>query len=114
MSEYSNEPMVPGSGPEMSLVETWIAAFTKPKEDTYAKIAAQPSASASKAFLWVFLASLLTSLVSLVASLGGQMDSLRQFLYPVGGAPGEYNDVRFQERALCGAGGFGAGASQIQ
>jgi hypothetical protein len=32
--------------------------------------------------LWVFLASLLTSLVSLVAGLGGQMDSLRQLLPP--------------------------------
>ena len=83
MSDYSNEPIVPGSGPEMSLVDTWIAAFTKPKEETYARIAAQPSASATKAFLWVFVASLLTSLVSLVASLGGQqMDSLRQLLPP--------------------------------
>lgn len=82
MSEYSNEPIVPGNGSEMSLVNTWIEAFTKPKEETYARIAAQPSASATKAFLWVFLASLLTSLVSLVAGLGGQMDSLRQLLPP--------------------------------
>lgn len=82
MSEYSNEPIVPGGGPEMSLVDTWIAAFTKPKEETYARIAAQPSASSTKAFLWVFLASLLTSLVGTVASLGGQFDTLRQFLPP--------------------------------
>jgi len=83
MSEYSNEPIVPGSGPAMSLIDTWIDAFTKPKEETYARIAAQPSASASKAFLWVFLASLLTSLVSLVASLGGQqMENIRQLLPP--------------------------------
>lgn len=82
MSEFSNEPIVPGSSPEMSLIDTWITAFTKPKEETYARIAAQPSASATKAFLWVFLASLLTSLVSLVASLGGQMESIRQMLPP--------------------------------
>jgi hypothetical protein len=82
MSEFSNEPIVPGSSPEMSLIDTWIAAFTKPKEETYARIAAQPSASATKAFLWVFLASLLTSLVSLVASLGGQMENFRQMLPP--------------------------------
>ena len=82
MSEFSNEPIVPGSSPEMSLIDTWIAAITKPKEETYARIAAQPSASATKAFLWVFLASLLTSIVSAVASLGGQMETFRQMLPP--------------------------------
>lgn len=82
MSEFSNEPIVPGRGPEMSLIDTWIDAFTKPKEETYARIVAQPSASASKAFLWVFVASLLTSLVSLVAGMGAQMDSIRQLLPP--------------------------------
>jgi hypothetical protein len=97
MSEYSNEPMVPGRGPEMSLIDTWIDAFTKPSEGTFARIAAQPGASVSKAFLWVFVASLLTTLVSLVAQsvgMGGQMESLRQLLppeiasqLPVGAAP---------------------------
>jgi hypothetical protein len=82
MSEFSNEPIVPGSNPEMSLIDTWIAAITKPKEETYARIAAQPSASTTKAFLWVFVASLFTSLVSLVASLGGQMENFRQMLPP--------------------------------
>jgi hypothetical protein len=82
MSEYPNEPMVPGSGPEMSLIDTWIDAFTKPKEETYARIVAQPGASATKAFLWVFVASLITSLVSLVASFGGQMETFRQMLPP--------------------------------
>lgn len=82
MSEYSNEPIVPGSEPEMSLVDTWMAAFTKPRAETYARIAAQPGASATKAFLWVFLASLLTSIVSAVASLGGQMETFRQMLPP--------------------------------
>jgi hypothetical protein len=82
MSEFSNEPIVPSRGPEMSLVDTWINAITKPKEETFARIVAQPGANASKAFLWVFLASLLTSLVSLVAGVGAQMDSIRQFLPP--------------------------------
>ena len=57
MSEFSNDPIVPESGPTMSLVETWIAAVTKPNEGTFAQIAAQPGATAGKAFLWVFLAS---------------------------------------------------------
>ncbi len=66
----------------MSLVDTWMAAFTKPREETYARIAAQPRATATNAFLWVFLASLLTSLVAAVAGLGGQFETFRQFLPP--------------------------------
>jgi Yip1 domain len=97
MSEYSNEPVVPGSGPEMSLVDTWMAAFTKPSEGTFAKIVAQPGANATKAFLWVFVASLITSFASAIAQLfsfGRQFIFLRQYLppeianqLPAGGAP---------------------------
>ncbi len=97
MSEYSNESKVPASGPAMSMIETWIAALTKPNEGTFAQIVAQPGASASKAFLWVFVASLVTSLASLIVqavSAGGQMETLRQFMppeiareLPVGAAP---------------------------
>ena len=97
MAEYSNEPVVPGGGPEMSLVDTWIAAFTKPNEGTFARIVAQPSASVSKAFLWVFVASLITSFASAIAQLfsfGRQFVFLRQYLppeianqLPAGGAP---------------------------
>lgn len=85
MSEFSNDPMVPESGPTMSLVETWIAAVTKPNEATFVQIVAQPGATAGKAFLWVFLASLLTSFASfIVQAVGfrGQMDMLQQFLPP--------------------------------
>ncbi len=97
MSEFSNEPMVPESSSEMSLVETWIAAVTKPNENTFAQIVAQPGATGGKAFLWVFLASLVTSFASLIAQaigFGGQMDMFREFLppelareLPVGAAP---------------------------
>jgi len=85
MSEFSNEPMVPESSSEMSLFETWIAAVTKPNEGTFAQIIAQPGATAGKALLWVFLASLLTSFASLVVQaigVGGQMDMFREFLPP--------------------------------
>lgn len=97
MSEFSNEPMVPESGQPMSMIDTWMAALTKPNEGTFARIVAQPGASASKAFLWVFLASLLTSLAGLIVQavgVGGQMEAFRRFLppeiareLPVGAAP---------------------------
>ena len=85
MSEFSNEPMIPESSSEMSLFETWIAVVTKPNEGTFAQITAQPGATAGKAFLWVFLASLLTSFASLViqaVGVGSQMDMFREFLPP--------------------------------
>jgi len=97
MSEFSNESMVPTGGSSMSLVETWMAAITKPSESTYAQIAAHPGATVSKAFLWVFVASLITSFASFIsqaAGFGRQMEFLRQFLppeiareLPIGAAP---------------------------
>ena len=97
MSEFSNEPVVPESGPAMSMIDTWMAALTKPNEGTFARIVAQPGASTSKAFLWVFVASLITSFASAIAqaaSFGSGMESLRQFLppeiareLPIGAAP---------------------------
>lgn len=84
MSEFSNEPMAPTGGSSMSLVETWMAAITKPNEGTFVQIAAQPGATVSKAFLWVFVASLVTSFVSFIAQAinGGTMATLRQILPP--------------------------------
>jgi len=127
MSEFSNEPIVPESSSEMSLVETWIAAVTKPNEGTFAQIVAQPGATAGKAFLWVFLASLLTSFASLIVQavgMGSQMEMVREFLppeiareLPVGAAP----SVGFGT-AICGAPvgaiftviGFAIGVALIQ
>jgi hypothetical protein len=50
----------------MSTFQTWIAAVTKPSPETYTKIANDPSASPGKAYLWVFLAGLLVSLVTAI------------------------------------------------
>lgn len=75
----------PPPGGEMSAIDTWIAAITKPQESTFAEIAAQTSASFGKAFLWAFLSFLITFFTALITqtfSFGGHMKSLRQFLPP--------------------------------
>ena len=85
MSELSNEPVVPEGDQPMSMIDTWMAAMTKPNEGTFARIVAQPGASASKAFLWVFVASLITSFASAIAqsaNFGSGMVLLRQYLPP--------------------------------
>jgi len=85
MSEFSNEPMVPSEGSAMSMTDTWVSAVTKPNVNTFARIAAQPGATTSKALLWVFVASLVTSFATFIAqaiNAGGQIGFLRQFLPP--------------------------------
>ncbi len=75
------EPVFEEKG-EMTMLETWIAAFTKPNENTFVEIISQRGATTSKAFLWIFLASLLSSFSSLIAQsfnmkgLGGLRDIL--------------------------------------
>lgn len=85
MSEFPNEPMSSSSNSELSLIDTWMIAFTKPNEGTFVQIAAQRSATAAKAILWVFVASLVTSFVTLVAqsfNAGRGLGALKQFLPP--------------------------------
>jgi hypothetical protein len=73
------------SGGEMTIFETWIAAVTKPNVDTFEDIAEQPGATTGKAFLWVFVAALVSGFANLLAQsfrVGGQMGGLQEFLPP--------------------------------
>ena len=63
MNEEPNAPMLPGRSP--SIVQTWMTAVTKPNEQTYAQLAASPEAKTSTALLWVFIASLVQSLIAI-------------------------------------------------
>ncbi len=79
--EQSAPPPLPGA--EMTAFETWIAAVTKPKVETFVQIAGQPGASMQKAFLWVALASLVTAFFSALAQAvgtGSSMEMLRDVL----------------------------------
>lgn len=70
MSDLPNPPMYLGDRPQESFIQTWTKAITQPREQTYAELAASPGASASKAYLWVFLAGLVSYfLVFVVQSL---------------------------------------------
>ena len=60
MNEQPNTPMLPDRPP---MFRTWINALTRPSEETYAQIAASPAAKTSTALLWVFVGSLIQSLV---------------------------------------------------
>ncbi|MFH1185253.1 MAG: Yip1 family protein [Chloroflexota bacterium] len=55
-----------------SFFQTWIQALTKPRETTYAALAASPKAKATTAYWWVFLCSFAPAVVSMVVS-GSQL-----------------------------------------
>ena len=63
MNEEPNAPMLPARSP--SVLQTWTTAITKPNEQTYAQLAASPEAKTSTALLWVFIASLIQSLIAI-------------------------------------------------
>jgi hypothetical protein len=60
----SNAPMVPDGG--TSFFNTWMDALTKPREATFAAIAASPKARATTAYLWVFLTYIVSALVAIL------------------------------------------------
>jgi len=81
MNEDMNAPMSPELEPESTPTgiagwfSTWIAAVTKPNEQTYINIASSPNAKTTTAFLWIFLGSLINIFIASLAqgSIMGQM-----------------------------------------
>jgi hypothetical protein len=47
-----------------SVVQVWQKALTRPSEQTFAEISSSPSAKASTAYIWVFVASLIQIFLS--------------------------------------------------
>ena len=81
---FDNSTPPPSSG-EMTAIETWIAAVTKPNAGTFERIAGQSGATTNKALLWVALASLVTAFFRVIAQsvgAGQSMDMVRQYLPP--------------------------------
>jgi hypothetical protein len=70
MNETPNVPLpVPPpepAAPPSSMFQIWMDAVTKPRESTFARIASSPNATTTNAFLWVFLAALVSSFFSII------------------------------------------------
>jgi len=65
MNEQLNAPMPAEPAGVAGWFSTWMAAVTKPNEQTYATMAEHPDAmSVSRAFTWVFLAGTISALIS--------------------------------------------------
>jgi hypothetical protein len=74
--QLSNAPLTP-AGPT-SIFQTWINALTKPNEQTYRDIAASPNAKATTAYLWMFISSIVTSIITLIIRGATIRDRLSQ------------------------------------
>lgn len=72
----SNAPMLPPPSPPV--YQDWVNAIIKPTEQTFAMIAAQPGAGAGKAFLWVFVASLVSGFLSSLIPNPAMRDLIQQ------------------------------------
>lgn len=70
MNEPSNAPMLDATPPPpQPFYQIWIKAITRPNEQNFAEIANSSDANPNKAYLWMFLVSLVSGLVSAVISL---------------------------------------------
>jgi hypothetical protein len=74
-----------------SFFRTWVEALTKPREDTYVAIGSSPRARAMTGYIWVFLTSIVASVVTAVAqgaAIQEQLESSGVALDQVGGSVG--------------------------
>ena len=88
MNEPANAPMLPPPSGISEWVSVWREALTRPSDLTFARIAQSPNAKSTTAFLWIFVGSLISSLLTIPAQ--GVM--MRQMLQNAGlgdqGIPG--------------------------
>ena len=67
MNEPTNAPMLPPPSGVSEWFSVWRDALTRPSELTFARIGQSPNAKSTTAFLWIFLGSLVSSLLALPA-----------------------------------------------
>lgn len=82
MTNPSNVPMMAGA-PD-PFYQVWMKALTRPNEQTFAELAASPSARAGTAYLWYFLGLLVLSLLSALVQ-GAMMNQMMQQFAPEAG-----------------------------
>lgn len=85
MNDPMNAPMSPVPSAPRSVLQVWMNALTKPSEQTYAEIATSPGASPGKAYLWIFLATLVNIFISFLIQAvflgsGGQMSEFQDMV----------------------------------
>src|SRR5262245_12068753 len=65
MNEPTNAPMLPPPAGISAWFSVWRDAITGPSEQTFARMVQSPNAKVTTAFLWIFLGSLVSSLLAI-------------------------------------------------
>ena len=79
MDEQSNAPMpVPPSG-MASWFPVWMAVVTKPNEQTFVEMANSSNAKATTAYIWVFIGSLVSSLLASLVQNAAMRQMMQQY-----------------------------------
>ena len=84
-----------------SFFQTWVDALTKPREQTYAAIAASPKAKATTGYIWILVSSIVTSIVTFVAQGAQIQQQLQSSGVDLGQAGGGLGSLAVT--ILCGA-----------
>jgi hypothetical protein len=90
----------PASSPE-PFYQVWLKAITKPNEQTFANIAASPQAKQTTAYLWVFIAFLVSGFFSSLVSASALRPLLEQYGIDPSMVGGGFGSTLV--RAICGA-----------
>jgi hypothetical protein len=77
MNEPTNAPMLPPPSGVSEWFSVWRDAITRPNEQTFVRLAQSPNAKTTTALLWIFLGSLVSSLLALPAQ-GALMRQMMQ------------------------------------
>jgi hypothetical protein len=83
MNEPTNAPMLPPPSGVSEWFSVWRDAITRPSDQTFARLAQSPNAKLTTAFLWIFLSSLVSSLLALPAR-GVWMRQMMQMMQSAG------------------------------
>lgn len=62
----SNMPVLESKPGPAGWVQTWIMAVTKPNENTFVVLTERPEATSRTAFIWVFIAGVISSITSTI------------------------------------------------
>lgn len=76
MTQMDNEPVVPQPAGSLTWYEAWTRPYLRPSPATFEEIIRDPLASTRRAYLWVFVASLIAGLLSaVVVAISGSSNS---------------------------------------
>ena len=83
MNDQTNDPKMmedPDRPPPQGAFPVWSKVYTKPGEKTFMEIISHPDATAKNAYIWVFVAGMLSGLINSLTQIVGGVTVFRQLM----------------------------------